>query len=158
MHSSSIEAAYNAAIAFIRGVLDPDMHSNSLLHYCTNYILRTLISASCILLKILNSSIAVHLDSMQGRTMFNACILALRSISLKKNYFPDRVAEAQTRMWRAAGAAFDAQRNTLISPPMDNSDPLALRIRSRMCVSHVYDCTYIWRRAIIAQQASEFCL
>jgi hypothetical protein len=87
IHSSSISAAYNAAIAFIQGVLNPEMHSSSLLHYCTNYILRTLISASCILLKILNSSIAIRFDAMQGRTMFNTCILAFRSISLKKNDF-----------------------------------------------------------------------
>ncbi len=90
--------------------------------------------------------------------MFNAAILALRSISLKKNDFPDRVAEAQTRMWRAAGAGFDAQQNRLRSPPMDDYDPLNLRIRSRMCVSHVYDCTYTWRKTIIAQQAGEFYL
>jgi hypothetical protein len=87
--------------------------------------------------------------------MFNTCILALRSISLKENDFPDRVAEAQTRMWRAAGAGFDAALNTLRSPPMDDYDPLTLRIRSRMCMSHVYDCTYTWRRTILAQQAGE---
>jgi hypothetical protein len=156
IHFQAICAAYDAAVAFIQGVLDPDMHSNSLLHYCSNYILRSLISASCILLKILNSSIAVHLDAAQGRTMFNACSLAIRSISLKDNDFPHRVAEAHTRMWRAAGSGFDVQKNSLRQPPRDKSDPLQLKIRSRMCVSPVYDCVWSWRRSINSQQASEY--
>jgi hypothetical protein len=87
--------------------------------------------------------------------MFNACILAIRSISLKENDFPDRVAEAHTRMWRAAGGGFDVQKNSLRHQPQDKSDPLVLKIRSRMNVSHVYDCVWSWRRSINVQQACE---
>lgn len=152
LHIGLISAAYNASILFIQCVIDPDMHSGTFLHHCTNYILRTVLSASCMLLKILNSTQATHLDTTQGRTMFNASILAMRSISLKKNDFPDRAAEAQTRMWRAAGGGLDVQKNALRVPPRDNSDPLVLRIRSRMCVSHVYDC--VWR-TINMQQTGE---
>ena len=82
--------------------------------------------------------------------MFNACILALRSISVKKNDFPDRVAEAHTRMWRAAGGGFDPAQQT---PAL--ADPLNLAIRSRMCVSHVYDYVWSWRRQMNVQQTCE---
>lgn len=85
--------------------------------------------------------------------MFNACILALRSTSLKKNDFPDRVAEAQTRMWRVASGGFDAQANALGLHAREQEDPLELKIRSRMCVSHIYDCVWSWRRSINSQQA-----
>ncbi|PMD31725.1 hypothetical protein L207DRAFT_500780 [Hyaloscypha variabilis F] len=150
LHTTSISSAFHSAISLIQGVLDPELDSSSTLHHCTNYLLRTLISASCILLKILNSSISVTLDTVLGRTMFNACILALRSISVKKNDFPDRVAEAHTRMWRAAGGGFDPEQQT---PAL--VDPLNLVIRSRMCVSHVYDYVWSWRRQMNVQQTSD---
>ena len=150
VQTTAISSAYNSAIAFIEGVLDPEMNSSSLLYHCTNYILRTLISASCILLKVLNSHIAATLDTTQGKAMFNACILAVRSVSLKKNDFPDRVAEAHTRMWRVAGGEFDSRQTTPAS-----ADPLALVIRSRMCVSHVYDYVWSWRKQMSARHTCE---
>jgi len=82
--------------------------------------------------------------------MFNACILAVRSSSVKKDDFPDRVAEAHTRMWRAAGGRFDAQQSTVAF-----ADPLTLVVRSRMCVSHVYDYVWRWRRQMNASQTCE---
>lgn len=153
--STSLSDVYKAATMFIQATLDYDMQSNSIFEYCTDYILKTLISASCILLKILNSSLAANYDTIQGKTLFNTCILAIRSASVKDNDFPERVAKAQTRMWRAAGGGFDTQTNALREKPRSRADPLELRIRSRMCMSHVFDCIWGWRRTIGHQSQGE---
>jgi hypothetical protein len=150
-----LSAVYKSAISFIQAALDHDMHSISLFEYCTSDVLRTLISASCILLKILNSAFAVNFDITQGRIMFNTCILAIRSASVRSNDFPDRVAKAQTRMWAAAGGGFDAQSSTLREVPRHQIDPLEMRMRNRMSVSHVFDCIWGWRRTIVPHLQGE---
>ena len=139
---------YHAAAAFIQAVLDYNMQSISIFNYCTSYITKTLTSASCMLLKLLNSSIAQNFDTTQGRTIFNSCILAIRSTSVKKRDFSERVAEVLSRMWRVAGGGFDVQINGLREPPLEPSDPLDLKIRSRMHFSHVYDAIWRWRGTI----------
>jgi len=84
--------------------------------------------------------------------MFNAFILAIRSASILKHDFPERIAEAQTRMWRAAGGGFDAQTNSLREQRRVVADPLEMKIRSRMATSHVYDCIWSWRNSIGTSQ------
>ncbi|RDW84857.1 hypothetical protein BP6252_02447 [Coleophoma cylindrospora] len=145
-----LSAAYDAATAFIQAVLDYDLHSNSLFYYCPINILRALVSASCALLKILNSSLAIHFDVPQGRALFNTAILAMRNISLRNNDFADRVAEAMARMWRAVGSGVPIEG-------VSNSgvDPLHLNVRSRMSVSHIYDCIWGWRRCINLQNTAQ---
>ena len=138
--------AYESAAAYIQTVLDIDMDSNALLQYCPSEIPKTLTSASCILIKIIHSSYAVHFNVIQGKSLFNSAILAFRAISLRKNDFPDRSAEALARMWRVAGSGMP--RDGSISSQLD---PLDLKIRSRMSVSHVYDCVWGWRRTINSQ-------
>lgn len=141
--------AYESATSYIQMVLDIDMNSNSLLLYCPTDILKTITSASCILIKVLNSSYAIHFDAMQGKSLFNSAILTIRSISLRKNDFPDRLAEVLARMWRAAGSGLPRDRSIA-----GQHDPLELRIRSRMSVSHVYDCVWGWRRTLQSQGPS----
>ncbi|KAB8287274.1 hypothetical protein EYC80_010111 [Monilinia laxa] len=103
-HFSALSSAYSSATRFIQALLDYDLHSEAILPYCSYYILKNLICASCVLLKILNSTYAMQFDSTQGRSLFNAAILALRSTSLATNDFSDRIAEALARMWRSAGS------------------------------------------------------
>jgi hypothetical protein len=142
MHMSALLEVYDAAISLIQTALDIDLH-NSLLRYCPNEIIKAFLAASCTLIKILNSSYAVRFDVVQGKTMFNASILTIRSMSLKTNDFPERAAEALARIWRAAGSGLP--RNGSI---LGQHDPLELKIRSRMSVSHVYDCFWRWRRTM----------
>jgi transcriptional regulatory protein LEU3 len=144
---AALSSVYAATIRFIQAVLDHDMQT-PILEFCTNYILRTLISASCILLKILNSSFASKVDSNQGRTMFNTCILAIKSASVRDSDFPERVAKSQTRMWQAVGRGFDSTTRSLRETPLSSADPLKLTMRNRMCVSHVFDCLWGWRRSL----------
>lgn len=70
----------------------------------------------------------------------------MRNISLRNNDFADRAAEAMARMWRAAGSGVPIEGVT-----NNGIDPLHLSIRSRMGVSHVYDCIWGWRRCINLQ-------
>lgn len=107
-----------------------------------------MVSASCTLLKILNSSFAKHLDVAQGKSLFNSAVLALRTISIKNNDIPARLAEALGRMWRAAGSGLSIGT---IGIANEQDDPLQLRIRCRMSVSHVFDCIWGWRGTLNLQ-------
>lgn len=109
-----------------------------------------MVSASCTLLKILNSSFAKHLDVAQGKSLFNSAVLALRTISIKNNDLPARLAEALGRMWRAAGSGLSIGT---IGIANEQDDPLQLRIRCRMSVSHVFDCIWGWRGTLNLQQS-----
>lgn len=88
--------------------------------------------------------------------MFNTCVLAIRSASVRSNDFQERVAEASTRMWRAAGAGDHESGLESADGRLGLSDPLDLRIRSRYSFSHVYDCIWSWRRSLKRQEQSEF--
>jgi hypothetical protein len=139
---TALSSLYKSATSFIQATLDHDLHSEAILPYCSNYILKNLVSASCALLKILNSTYAIQFDGTQGRSLFNAAVLALRSTSLSTNDFGDRIAEALTRMWRAAGSGEPNRPNS------SDYGPLELRIQSRMNISHVHDCFMRWRSTI----------
>lgn len=141
-----LTSAYVAATTFIQTMLDVDLHSSPILQYCPFDLQRALISAICILIKILNSSYASHFEVMQGRSLFNSAVLALRTISLRKNDFPDRLSEALVRIWRAAGSGTPGNQLT-----RSGYDPLNLQIRSRMSVSHTYDCVWRWRTTMTPQ-------
>lgn len=83
----------------------------------------------------------MQFDSTQGRSLFNAAILALRSTSLATNDFSDRIAEALARMWRSAGSG-DLNRRR------EDFSPIDIKIQSRMSISHVHDCFLRWRKTI----------
>ncbi|KAI9641545.1 hypothetical protein NHQ30_010357 [Ciborinia camelliae] len=140
-HLAALSSAYSSATRFIQALLDYDLHSEAILPYCSYYILKNLICASCVLLKILNSTYAMQFDSTQGRSLFNAAILALRSTSLATNDFSDRIAEALARMWRSAGSG-DLNRRR------EDFCPIDIKIQSRMSISHVHDCFLRWRKTI----------
>lgn len=140
-HLSALSSAYSSATRFIQALLDYDLHSEAILPYCSNYILKNLICASCVLLKILNSTYAMQFDSTQGRSLFNAAILAIRSTSLATNDFSDRIAEALARMWRSAGSGDLSRRR-------EDFGPIDIKIQSRMAISHVHDCFLRWRKTI----------
>lgn len=142
-YPTALSNAYTAATTFIQTILDVDLHSCPILQYCPSDLQRALISATCILIKILHSSYASSFDVMQGKSLFNAAVLALRTISLRKNDFPDRLSEALARMWRASGSG-----NPEVQFTRTVNDPLDLNVRSRMSASHTFDCIWKWRKAI----------
>ncbi|EDN93250.1 hypothetical protein SS1G_09116 [Sclerotinia sclerotiorum 1980 UF-70] len=84
---------------------------------------------------------AMQFDSTQGRSLFNAAILAARSTSLATNDFSDRIAEALARMWRSAGSG-DLNRRR------EDFSPIDIKIQSRLSISHVHDCFLRWRKTI----------
>ncbi|TGO83865.1 hypothetical protein BPOR_0581g00030 [Botrytis porri] len=120
-HLTALSSAYNSATRFIQALLDYDLHSEAILPYCSTY--------------------AMQFDSTQGRSLFNAAILALRSTSLATNDFSDRIAEALARMWRSAGSG-DLNRRR------EDFSPIDIKIQSRMSISHVHDCFLRWRKTI----------
>lgn len=135
-HSSEISHLYHAATLYIQHILEQEANTSSFLRYCPFPLQQTLVSACCILLKLLNSSFAVHLDVSLGKTLYNSTVLALRNISISSNDLPARLSEALSRMWRAAGAG------------QGNSNPVEMRIRGRMSISHVFDCIWGWKESM----------
>jgi len=121
---SELSHLYHAATTYIQACLDHDLHSSSVLHHCPTYLQQSLVSASCTLLKLLNSSFAIHLDIAQGKNLFNSAILAVRTISIKNNDLPARLAEALSRMWKAAGSGLSIATIGIANDEQD--DPLKL--------------------------------
>lgn len=148
---SELSHLYHSATSYIQACLDHDLHSTSLLYHCPNWLQQCVVSASCTLLKLLNSSFAKHLDIVQGKSLFNSAVLALRTISVKNNDIPARLAEALGRMWRAAGSGLLIGT---IGIANEQDDGLQLRIRCRMSFSHVFDCIWGWRGTLQLQPAS----
>lgn len=137
-HSTELLHLYHAATIYIETALEYEANTSAFLRYCSSPLQWALISACCVLLKLLNSSFAVHLDRSQGKTLFNSGVLALRNISINANDLAARTAEALSRMWRAAGSGEGG-----------NSNPVALKIRSRMSWSNVFDCIWSWKKDIL---------
>ena len=135
-HSTELLNAYHAATLYIQTILEYEANTSSFLRYCPSPLQQALVSACCVLLKLLNSSFAVHLDLPQGKTLFNSGILALRNISINVNDLPARTSEGLSRMWRAAGSG------------EGSSNPVGLIIRSRMSSSHVFDCIWTWKKVL----------
>jgi len=135
-HSTELLNSYHAATSYIQTAVEYEANTSSLFRYCPSPLQQAFTSACCILLKLLNSSFAVHLDLSQGKTLFNSGVLALRNMSINSNDLPARTAEALSRMWRAAGAG------------EGSTNPVELKIRSRMSSSHVMDSMWSWKEGI----------
>jgi hypothetical protein len=93
-HSTELINSYHAATSYIQTALQYKANTSSFFCNCPPPLQRALTSACFILLKLLNSSFAVHLDLSQGKTIFNSRVLALRNVSINANDLPARTAEA----------------------------------------------------------------
>ena len=106
-----------------------------------------IIAAAFVLLKLLNSFFASHIDVAYGRSLFTRAIQAIRSISVTTNDLPSRLAEVLAQLWRGSGAGSRQLENG--SGNVDNS--LQLKVRCRMSMSLVFDSVWRWREEFQAQ-------
>lgn len=123
-----------ATTSFLGHVLDLETSPGELIGHSTNYILQMIVSAAFALMKLLKSSFSRHIDFNHGKLLFNGAISAIRRISVMDHDRPVRLAEILAQMWNATGPELPA-----------DEDPLQLKVRCRMSMSHVYDTVWRWR-------------
>ena len=114
--------------------------TGTLLEHCSNLISQTVFSSLFALLKLLNSAFASHVNTEDGKSVFDGGILAARRISVRRGDVASRVATRVPALFRQLGAGAPWTPS--------KSDPLVLKIQYRMNVSHSYDCMWKWQEAV----------
>jgi hypothetical protein len=123
--------------------LDCETSTGTLLEHCNNLISPSIFSSIFALLKLLNSPFTDKINTEHGKVLFNGVLLAAKTMSIQDGDVASRIASNIPKQWRAwgAGAPYDASK----------PDPLVLKIRFRMSVSHGYDCRWSWREYLQGQ-------
>ncbi len=134
-------ALWLSTCSFLECAFSLEISAGGLLIYSPNYVLQMIIAAAFTLLKLLNSFFASHIDVVYGRSLFTSAIQAIRSISVRTNDLPSRLAEVLAQLWRASGAGSRQLNNG--NANIDNS--LQLKVKCRMSMSLVYDSLWRWR-------------
>ena len=105
-----------------------------------------MLAGATTLLKILNSFYASHVDVPSGRTLFSSTVSNLRTLSVRSNDLPQRLAEVMAQLWQTTGASeqrlFNPENNTSKQP----DESLQLRVRCRSSLSVLYDAIWRWRQ------------
>jgi hypothetical protein len=139
---------YFATVSFLERALNLESQDGGVLSYCSNYILQMIVASGFTLLKLLNSFFASHIDIIQGGTLFNSTVSAIRRISVQNNDLPGRLAEVLAQMWRGGGAG---ARNGAPPVNVDMDSSLQLKVRCRMSMSLVFDSVWRWREEFQAK-------
>lgn len=96
-----IMKAYRSAINFVTTLLSTEITSKSIQHM-PYYPLRTVLTASCMLLKVLKSSYGQELDIVgTGRKAFNDCILVMTRASVSGSDSAGKVVKMLSRAWHS---------------------------------------------------------
>ena len=132
---------FHKSTLYIQAALDLEASTGRFSSYSSNFLFHVLLVAGCALIKTLNSTFVTYVDSDYGKTLFNSTIVAMRKISLREDDISDRLAEKLMQIWRAEGSGVLSERTLL----PNTEDPLQLRVRCRMSVSHVFDCVWGWK-------------
>lgn len=104
-----------------------------------------MVASAVALLKLLNSFFASYVDREAGEHLFWDTITALRTMSVRNNDLPQRLAEVFAQIWKA-----DAERmgNEFLLDKMKSGETdasLTLKRRYRMSMSHVFDSIWRWK-------------
>jgi transcriptional regulatory protein LEU3 len=106
------------------------------MYFCTTYIHRSLTLAALSILKLSRSGLAQYLDLASGEMAYFACVSILKADSLKYNDLAARGAMILTQLWTS---------ENVFRTPTGTVDGLALRVRSRLSMSIMFDCFWYWR-------------
>lgn len=114
--------------------------------FVPRYIEQMMLAASVTLLKILNSFYAKHVDTVNGKTQFTRAVAALRTLSVRGNDLPQRLAEVMAQLWISCGGGDQDMFNTDPTAMTDTGDnSLSLKVRCRSSLSVLYDAIWRWR-------------
>lgn len=123
------------------------------LQYAPNYIMQMCIAAVVSLLKLLNSFFGFqeYSERESGVEMFWEAINRIRTMSVRQNDLPQRLAEVFAQMWNA----WDTLNSERIGGPIAESvtngeidSSLTLKRRYRMSMSHVFDSVWRWKEEL----------
>jgi hypothetical protein len=112
--------------------------------FVPRYIEQMMLAASVTLLKILNSFYAKHVDTVHGKTLFTRAVAALRTLSVRGNDLPQRLAEVMAQLWISCGGG---DQDMFTADPADDTgdNSLSLKVRCRSSLSVLYDAIWRWR-------------
>lgn len=124
--------AYTSAVNLVSLYTSADA-SNEALLYLPHYHSRMLLTATCLVIKVLKSSYASELgDTAYGRRTINACILALSRCSVSDNDVCGKAVKLMSKIWHRE--------------PSNDRTPPQLTIKSRGSASIMYDFIWTWRK------------
>lgn len=129
---SGIMKAYDSAVNFVSVLASTSTSSETTL-YLPYYHFRCLLTAACIIIKVLKSSYAQDLASKENaRRAFNDSILALKRSSVSNNDTARKASLMLSRFWHSSSQA--------------NQSPPVLTIQSRFGASITQDFIHAWRK------------
>ncbi|EHK47693.1 hypothetical protein TRIATDRAFT_81058 [Trichoderma atroviride IMI 206040] len=101
------------------------------------FIQKTIVLASCTILKIHRSELAPHLDLEAGEQAYFASIVFAREGSIQNNDLSARGATIFSQLWNS---------QKIFKGKDGKIDSLSSRISSRLSTSVVFDCLWWWRQ------------
>lgn len=114
--------------------------------YVPRYIEQMILAGAVTLLKLLNSFFASHVDVPQGRALFSRSVNTLRTLSVRSNDLPQRLAEVMAQLWHTSCADNPMSPSTAPARPPDDS--LQLKVRCRSSLSILFDAIWRWRQQV----------
>lgn len=116
--------------------------------YLPRYIEQMMLAGATTLLKLLNSFYASHVDIPSGRTLFSKTVSGLRTLSVRSNDLPQRLAEVMAQLWATSGASEQRLFTSDNSGSKQADESLQLRVRCRSSLSVLYDAIWRWRQQV----------
>ncbi len=116
--------------------------------YLPRYIEQMMLAGATTLLKLLNSFYANHVDIPTGRTLFSKTVSGLRTLSVRSNDLPQRLAEVMAQLWQTSGASEQRLFTSDTTASKQADESLQLRVRCRSSLSVLYDAIWRWRQQV----------
>lgn len=143
-YQTDLRNVYIAASSMLKTVLDSPPN---ILNYLPRYMEQMMLAGATTLLKLLNSFYANHVDIPAGRSLFSRTVACLRSLSVRSNDLPQRLAEVMAQLWQTSGASEQRLFDSGASAKQPD-ESLQLRVRCRSSLSVLYDAIWRWRQQV----------
>ena len=133
--------SYAAAVTFILKVADAD-DKWSFTHFAPSGVAQMLTIAAMVLLKVVNSSYANHIDTEEGRRAFNTAASLIRKTSVEDNDLQGRVNKIIAQLW-----SLHHNLN------QRKEEEPTVHINTRWGASLLHDSLWTWREEFGGQKA-----
>jgi len=126
---------YSLCLSLTQSVTDLTNHTN-LMSICPSFIDRTMTLAGFIILKLVRSPCAQHLDLAAGERAYFQAVQSCKNMSIQHNDLCARAAAIMSSLWGSL-RVFKRKDGTVES--------LGLRLRTRLSMSVSFDMFWYWR-------------
>ncbi|KIW30561.1 uncharacterized protein PV07_06298 [Cladophialophora immunda] len=141
LNSEKLFALYDTAVDFVRLGIELDQKRN-IAEHAPPFFSRTLFLACCVILRIARSSLREALDLKRGREAYFKTINMHKRLSVRHDDAHSRATVILSQLW--AGKMIDVQTKR-------SAGQVRLKCRSRLGMSLLYDCWWIWRQEFQGQ-------